>query len=111
MPSFIQAQLTRLQPDLRIYRIGEADAPVKGTPDADVLDWIEANGCMLITNNRASMPAHLADHIALGRHVPGIIQLPRHMNMRMVLDDLWLIWAAAQSDEFRDQIVYLPLQQ
>lgn len=44
-------------------------------------------------------------------HVSGIIQLPRRMNIRAVLDDLWLIWAAARPDEFQDQIVHLPLQQ
>ncbi len=65
---------------------------------------------MLVTNNRASMPGHLADHLALGRHVPGIIQLPRRMNIRAILDDLWLIWAAAQPNEFQDQIVHLPLR-
>lgn len=110
VPPFIQAQLAQVEPELRVYLIGEGMALVKGAPDADVLAWIEANSCMLVTNNRASMPGHLADHLALGRHVPGIIQLPRRMNMRVILDDLWLIWAAAQPDEFLDQIVHLPLR-
>lgn len=109
VPSFIQAQLARLEPGLRMYRIGDDPAPATGTSDAAILLWIEAYGCMLVTNNRASMPGHLADHLALGHHVPGIIQLPRRMNIRVILDDLWLIWAAAPPDEFQDQIVYLPL--
>ena len=110
IPPFIQAQLARLEPDLRVYRIGDDLTPATGTPDPDVLAWIEVNDCMLVTNNRASMPGHLTDHLALGRHIPGIIQLPRRMNIRAILDDLWLIWAAARPDEFRDQIVHLPLQ-
>ena len=110
VPPFIQAQLARLELDLRVYRIGDDLTPATGTPDPDVLAWIEANDCMLVTNNRASMPEHLTDHLALGRHIPGIIQLPRRMNIRAILDDLWLIWAAARPDEFRDQIVHLPLQ-
>lgn len=110
VPPFIQAQLARLEPNLRVYMIGDDLAPVRGTPDPGVLLWIEAHGCLLVTNNRASMPGHLADHLALGHHVPGIIQLPRRMNIRAVLDDLWLIWAAAQPDEFQDQIVHLQLQ-
>ncbi len=110
VPPFIQAQLAQMEPDLRVYIIGEDVAPVRGTLDPDVLIWIEAHDCMLITNNRASMPGHLADHLALGRHVPGIVQLPRRMNIRAILDDLWLIWAAAHPDEFQDQIVHLPLR-
>lgn len=110
VPPFIQAQLARLEPDLHVYRIGDDLTPATGTLDPDVLAWIEANDCMLVTNNRASMPGHLTDYLALGRHIPGIIQLPRRMNIRAILDDLWLIWAAARPDEFRDQIVHLPLQ-
>lgn len=110
VPPFIQAQLARLEPDLRVYRIGDDPAPATGTLDPAVLLWVEAHDCMLVTNNRASMPGHLADHLSLGHHVPGIIQLPRRMNIRVILDDLWLIWAAARPDEFRDQIVHLPLQ-
>jgi len=110
VPPLIQAQLVQMAPELQVYVIGEAITPPRGTPDPDVLIWIEVHGCMLVTNNRASMPGHLADHLALGYHVPGIIQLPRRMNMRAILDDLWLIWAAALPDEFQDQIVHLPLR-
>ena len=30
-------------------------------------------------------------------------------NIGIILEDLLLIWNAGQPDEFRDQIVYLPL--
>ena len=109
VPPLIQAQLTQMAPELRVYVIGEALTPARGTSDPDLLIWIEAHGCMLVTNNRASMPGHLAEHLAFGYHVPGIIQLPRRMNIRTILEDLWLIWAVVLLDEFRDQIVHLPL--
>ena len=111
VPPFIQVQLARMEPAMRVYVIGDSVVPARGTPDPDILAWIETHGCMLVTNNRASMPVHLAAHLTLGRHGPGIIQLPRRMNIGIILDDLWLIWvAAAQPDEFRDQIIHLPLR-
>ena len=110
VPPFIQAQLARMEPNLRVYAINDGNAPVRGTLDPDILIWIETHDCLLVTNNRASMPGHLADHLARGLHIPGIIQLPRHMNVGAILDDLWLIWAAAQPGEFQDQIVHLPLR-
>jgi len=110
VPPFIQTQLTQMAPDLRVYTIDDNNAPARGTLDPQILIWIETYGCMLVTNNRASMPGHLNDHLALGRHVPGIVQVPRRMNIGTILDDLWLIWAAARPDEFRDQIVHLPLR-
>ena len=110
VPPFIQTQLAQMAPDLRVYTIDDNNAPARGTLDPQILIWIETHGCMLVTNNRASMPGHLNDHLALGLHVPGIVQLPRRMNIGAILDDLWLIWAAARPDEFQDQIVHLPLR-
>ena len=97
-------------PHLRVYAIGDGVAPPIHPLDPDILLWIEANNCLLITNNRASMPVHLTDHLNIGHHVPGIIQLPRRMSIGPILDELLLIWGAGLPDEFRDQIVYLPLR-
>ena len=99
-----------MEPTIHVYAIGDGIAPPKGTPDPDILSWIEAHDCMLITNNRSTMPVHLRPHLARGQHVPGIVQLPRRMNIGAILDDLLLIWAASLPGEFRDQIVYLPLR-
>lgn len=111
VPVFIQAQLERMEPELRVYAIGDGIAPPKGTPDPDILIWIEAQGCILVTNNRSTIPVHLRAHLDQGRHVLGIIQLPRRMrSVGAILDDLLLIWGAGQPGEFQDQIVYLPLR-
>ena len=65
---------------------------------------------MLVTNNRQSMPIHLRDHLADGRHVPGILTVrqPR-TDWGTVVDHLVLIWHAVRPD-FRDRIDYLPLR-
>jgi len=79
------------------------------TPSAMELRLQEAYGCILVTNNRATMPVHLQAHLAQDRHVPGVVQLPRRMNVGVVLDDLLLIYGASLPGEFQDQILYLPL--
>jgi hypothetical protein len=110
VPRLIRARLEQIAPEMRVYAIGDGFAPANGTLDPDILVWIEAHGCMLITNNRASMPVHLQAHLDEGRHVPGIMQLPKQMNINTVLDDVLLIWGASLPAEFQDQIVYLPLR-
>ena len=55
------------------------------------------------------MPVHLQDHIRQRRHVPGIIQLPRIMNIPLIVENLVIIWAVGLLDEFLDQIVHIPL--
>ena len=106
----IQTQLEQMEPTRRVYAIGDGVAPPKGTSDPDILSWIETHGCMLITNNRSTMPAHLEAHLARGQHVPGIVQLPRRMNVGLILENLLLIWGTSLPNEYQDQIVYLPLR-
>jgi hypothetical protein len=110
VPLIIQAELVRMEPEMRVYAVGDDPAPLKGTPDPDILGWIEDHGCMLIINNRATMPVHLQQHLARGRHVPGVVQLPRLLNIATILGDLVLLWGGRSPNEFQDRIVYLPLR-
>ena len=110
VPPTIQARLIQQEPRLRVFAIGDDVAPKRGASDSDLLRWVEANQCLLVTNNRATMPIHLEKHLSEGRHVPGIVQLPRRMNINIVIEDLVLIWTMGAPDEFQDQIVYLPLR-
>jgi len=80
-----------------------------GTPDPEILLWCEANSFLLVTNNRRSMPVHLAEHLGQGRHVPGILTLRRRAVMSAVIEDLLLIAEASRPDDFQDQIFYVPL--
>jgi hypothetical protein len=102
-------QLRRRQPDIKVLTIGDGVAPPKGTPDPDILVWLEQHGYTLITRNRESMPVHLQQYIAAGHHVPGILTLRSKASLGEVLEDLMLIWEVAEADEYQDQIVHIPL--
>ena len=105
----LRTQLIRQAPDPVVWIIGDPGAPKRGTLDADILLWCEANGFTLVTSNRRSMPVHLQAHLAAGRHVPGILVLPPDMTMGTVLEQLLLIWGASESEEYQDLLLYLPL--
>lgn len=102
-------ELRRLAPDLVVWAVGEPDAPPKSTLDPEILIWCEVNNFVLVTNNRASMPIHLADHLAQGRHVPGIFILKPSMSIGETLDELILVAGGSFEAEYRDQIVHLPI--
>ncbi len=74
-----------------------------------ILDWCEQHGFILVTNNRASMPVHLADHLAEGKHIPGILAFRPKATIKAILDDLILISELADDSEFQDQIIHIPL--
>src|SRR5437868_13813413 len=48
---------------LDVLRVGDPPAPPLGTADPDLILWGEANGRVLVTNDRRTMPGHLTDHL------------------------------------------------
>jgi len=55
------------------------------------------------------MPVHLAEHLAQGRHIPGILILNPKLSIGETIDELILIADACFDEEYLDQIVNLPL--
>ncbi|MBM3236106.1 hypothetical protein FJZ31_07380 [Candidatus Poribacteria bacterium] len=109
IPHAYRDQLLYHEPSLTILVIGGEGAPCRGTPDPEILRWCEQNGFILLTNNRKTMPTHLADHLSNGRHVPGILIIDLEARMGLVLEDLILSVKAARESEFMDCIAYVPL--
>ena len=107
-PAF-RTELMRRDRSLVVWMVGDPNAPPRGTSDPDILVWCEENGFVLVTNNRKTMPVHLADHLAAGRHVPGILTLDLSEGMARLLDELILIAGASRNDEYQDRIEYMPL--
>jgi hypothetical protein len=102
-------QMRRLKPDLFVLAVGELTAPPRGTLDPEILSWCEENGFILVTNNRKSMPVHLADHLAQGRHIPGILILNAKLSVGENLAELILIADGSFEDEYQDRIDFLPV--
>lgn len=97
-------------PEIIVWQVGDPGAPPRTTLDPQILDWCEKNGFSLVTNNRDSMPDHLRDHIAQGRHVPGIFTLNQDLSLGRTIDELALVHGAGTAEEFADRIRYLPLR-
>lgn len=102
-------ELLRREPGMTIWRVGMPHTPPDQTPDPEILRWCEQHGFVLVTNNRKSMPAHLRVHLEAGQHVPGILILNPNLSVGATIDELLMIWLAAEQDEFRDRIEFLPV--
>jgi hypothetical protein len=102
-------ELLRNEPTIVVWKVGDAGVPPRGTSDSEILTWCEDNSFILITNNRKSMPNHVADHIKKGRHIPGIFELNSNMSINETVDELLLIWGASNINEYQDVIIYLPV--
>ncbi len=104
----VRNRLLFYEPDMIVLCIGDETAPVLGTPDPLILDWIESNGYMLVSRNRRTIPVHLQEHIIQGKEIPGIFLIRSKATIAQIIDDLLMIWQASEADEYRNQIRYLP---
>ncbi len=109
MDRAIQRQLHRLNPEIDVKLVGDEGVPPRGTPDPDILMWIEHNGYVLVTKNRRTMPKHFIEHLTANRHVPGVLCIRKSVTMVELIDILYLIWYASDSEEYRDRLVFIPL--
>ena len=105
----VQRQLRRLDPRINVLAINDPEAPRAGLSDPEILIWIEKRGYILVTENRSTIPGHLIDHYAAGRHVPGIFWLKPHAGLASIIEELYLIWAASTADEYEDRALFIPL--
>jgi hypothetical protein len=55
------------------------------------------------------MPVHLQEHLAIGRHAPGIFTLNPNLTLGETAEELVLIWGASEAEEYVDRLNYLPL--
>jgi len=109
VPHAIQSQLLRLDAEIDVLAVGQPLAPPKGTSDPDILAWIEKTGYILVTGNRRTIPEHVRVHYAAGHRVPGILLLKRGASLGEVIEQLYLLWAASDAEEYVDRLLYLPM--
>ena len=109
MNPHFRVAIRQCNPEIVVWCIGDPGAPAHGTLDPDILLWCEANDFSLVTRDRTSMPVHLRDHLAEGRHVPAIFIVNADMSMGQTAEELALIWGATQPDEYADMIRFLPI--
>ncbi len=106
----IQRKLHRmLLPIDDVLAIGDTDAPPKGTSDPDILIWIEKNSYILVSENRRTIPVHIAEHFALGRCFPGVFWIRPGSSVNDIVEELYLIWSASDIKEYQNNTLFIPL--
>ena len=109
MKRAIQRQLHRLNSEIEVKLVGDAQVPPRGTSDPDILTWIEHNNYILVTRNRKTMPKHFIEHLATGRQVPGVLCIRKSVTMAELINILHLIWYASEAEEYHDKLTFIPL--
>jgi len=104
----VPAGLKRHQPRVDVLSVGDSGAPPLGTPDSNILCFLESTQRALITKNRRSMWQHVMEHWQSGGHLWGIFWVPRDISYGLLIRQLLLIWETSEAEEWRDQLRDLP---
>ena len=85
-------------------------AGLRGRTDPVLLDLAAQQDRILITHDRNTMTRFFMERVAEGKSNPGIFVAPQTSSIGEIIEALLLIWTASQTDEWRNQIVYLPFR-
>lgn len=97
--------LRRLDPRIDIKTAD--DAGLRGMPDPKVLEVASAEGRILLTHDRRTMPHHFASFL-LRRSSAGVIIIAQNVSERTAVEELYLIWACETADQWIDRIGDVP---
>ena len=84
------------------------EAGLTGLTDPQVLAYAARESRILVTHDRSTMPAHFLSFIRR-QQSPGLIVIPQQLAIWAAANDLILIWAASEGEEWANQITFLPL--
>jgi hypothetical protein len=83
-------------------------AKLEGVPDPQVLVFAAEQNRILVTHDRHTMPWHFGEFLARGESSPGVFLVSQNAPVADVIEQLVLIWAASDADEWKDRIVNIP---
>jgi hypothetical protein len=98
--------LLRREPTIDFQMAHRGD--VVGRPDPEVLGVAARGNRILVSHDRATMPAHFA-RFTESQSSPGLILVSQDVDIGTAIEDLLLIWAASNMEEWRDKIGFVPL--
>ena len=85
-----------------------ADAGLAGRQDPEVLRIAAADGRILISQDRRTMPGHFRRFVT-GAASPGVILIRGGISVATAIEELVLIWNASEAEEWVNRFVWIPL--
>ena len=84
------------------------DAHLKAVDDPDVLALAAREDRILVTSDLKTMPKHFADFLVAHGHCPCVFLVKQSTPLADVIEDLIMVWAASDADEWSNRIIEIP---
>jgi predicted nuclease of predicted toxin-antitoxin system len=99
--------LKRRIPDLDYLLVQETASFQKDDPQ--VLDWAAANNRVIVTHDVNTMTEHAYERIQSGQPLPGVVIVPKELAIGSAIEELAILLACSQPEEFPNRVIHLPL--
>ena len=109
LPPRFKLAILRLNSEIDILRVGDANAPALGTLDPDILIYLQQSQRILLTDNRKSMPEHIQNHWDSDGFIWGLFWLKPKATIKELAEEIVLIWETTDADEWKDRLIWIPL--
>jgi hypothetical protein len=88
--------------------LSASEASLQGIPDSEVLALAAEQNRILVAHDRQTMPRHFGEFLIERGSSPGVFLVSQYASIGEVIEDLVLIWAASDADEWKGRIVNIP---
>jgi Domain of unknown function (DUF5615) len=95
------------RPETDLIRV--QDVGLARTDDPAILAWAAANGRILLTHDKTTVPTFAYERIIIGEKMPGVFVADR-MTVREIIEELLIIDTASDHTEWADHVWFLPLK-
>ena len=99
--------LRRRDPSLELLHV--RDVGLAAAPDSKILEWAAAQGRVLLTHDRRTVPACAYSRVAAGQPMPGVFLVNDDMPIGQAIDEILLAVYCLSPDECKDIVKYFPL--
>lgn len=102
----IRRGLLRANPYIEAIEVSQH---MPGASDPELIAWATAQGYILVTKDVNTLVGVAYARILDGIHTEGVLVLRQDATIGAVIRDLLLIAATSQTNEWANQVVYIPL--
>jgi predicted nuclease of predicted toxin-antitoxin system len=85
------------------------DVGLESVDDEGVLAWAAESGRIVLTHDRATMPAAAFRRVVAGEPMPGLVLANDRLPAGQVVDELVLMVTCSEASDWDGRVLYLPL--
>lgn len=86
------------------------DTTMYQASDPALLTWLAEEGRIVLTHDVSTMPREVYARVQAGQMIPGVIAVHRHTPIGQAIDELELLIGAGASEDFENQVIYIPIR-